>query len=106
MGFQTVVILDNDLSHQWVDDPALGRKIFRAALHSPNSDFRFGQVVLQHHADSAFLLLSGPYWATILAEHVGDYKTIPKEIDADALKTILGKLLDEHGLKIVEKEEK
>ena len=57
MGFRTVVVLNNDLTHEWEKDPELGRKISRAASLKGWTDldtidrFPYGEVVEQVHAD-------------------------------------------------------
>ena len=57
MGFRTVVVLNNDLAHDWEKDPELGRKISRAASLKGWSGmdtidrFPYGEVVEQVHAD-------------------------------------------------------
>jgi len=57
MGFRTVVVLNNDLAHDWEKDPELGRKISRAASLKGWTElevldgFNYGKVVEQVHAD-------------------------------------------------------
>lgn len=57
MGFRTVVVLNNDLAHEWEKDSELGQKIMRAAslkgwtAASPLDRFEYGEVVEQVHAD-------------------------------------------------------
>jgi len=57
MGFRTVVVLNNDLTHEWEKDPELGRKISRAASLKGWTElevldgFNYGKVVEQVHAD-------------------------------------------------------
>lgn len=42
MGFRTVVMLNNDRSHEWSKDPTLGEKIQRAMNYTGKGDDRFG----------------------------------------------------------------
>jgi hypothetical protein len=59
MGFRTVVVLNNDMSQQWEDDPELGRKIFMAASRKQfggadkfEDRFEYGETIEQVHADT------------------------------------------------------
>lgn len=52
MGFRTVVILNNDLAHEWQKDPELGRKIFNSTLSPLYHRFTYGNVVECIHADT------------------------------------------------------
>jgi len=60
MGFRTVVVLNNDLAHEWEKDPELGRKIFLAASmrHFGKDEdrarnmFPYGDTIEQVHADT------------------------------------------------------
>lgn len=53
MGFRTVIILNNDQSHEWDHDPDLGRKILRAAARI--TDFPYGSIAECVHADTITL---------------------------------------------------
>lgn len=61
MGFRTVVMLNNDQTHNWSADPKLGEKIHRAMATgygrptSEASDFGYGRVVECVHADTQTL---------------------------------------------------
>ena len=67
MGFRTVVILDNDHSSDWGNDPLLGSKISEAASHfnryrdsSVTSDFLTGCVVeVSHTAEQSLMIVDG-----------------------------------------------
>lgn len=61
MGFRTVVVLSNDLAHEWEKDPKLGEKIFHAASYGPDEYFRYGQIVEQIHADTQTLAVLDGY---------------------------------------------
>ena len=55
MGYRTVVILNNDLSHKWSDDPKLGRQIDVAAgkrfMSNDGGHFTYGNVIEVAHSD-------------------------------------------------------
>lgn len=55
MGFRTVVILNNDVAHEWATDPELGKRIDAAAGRSQTEThtgyFKYGNVVEVAHAD-------------------------------------------------------
>ena len=59
MGYRTVVILNNDLTHHWEKDPELGRKIFLAAAETFNpraqAGFQYGTIGEQVHCDTQTL---------------------------------------------------
>lgn len=62
MGFRTVVILNNDLAHEWAHDPLLGQKIGTAMNYASmfTTDDRacvgnYGKVVECVHADAQTL---------------------------------------------------
>lgn len=58
MGYRTVVMLNNDLSHLWTKDVALGQRIFRAAgqANDDGADLGYGRVVECCHADQQTLV--------------------------------------------------
>ena len=81
MGFRTVVVLSNDRSTEWENDPDLGKKIFHAAsAFSFGGDYGpdraaavlpYGQIIEQVHGDQqtvAFLdgyggqAIASSYW--------------------------------------------
>lgn len=63
MGFRTVVMLSNDMAHEWSKDPELGRKI-EQEMHSlprdmysgPGALGQYGAVVECTHADCQTLV--------------------------------------------------
>lgn len=61
MGFRTVVMLSNDYSQQWQDDPELGKKIFSAANNSVRQNLGYGYVVECVHADTQTLAVLDAY---------------------------------------------
>ena len=70
MGFRTVVMLSNDMAHQWEKDPELGRKIGLAMNYANSPERRdmasvggYGQVVECVHADQQTLAMLDGYTA-------------------------------------------
>lgn len=65
MGFRTVVVLNNDLSQEWENDPELGKKIWQGSWHLGRADasdrFQYGQVIEQVHADTQTLAVLDGY---------------------------------------------
>lgn len=70
MGYRTVVMLNNDASHEWAADPQLGEKILTAMnfANSPNPDRNrfadignYGRVVECVHADVQTLVRMNHY---------------------------------------------
>ena len=64
MGFRTVVMLSNDMAHQWEKDEALGKKISRAMNYANDMDRKdmasisgYGTVVECVHADCQTLAM-------------------------------------------------
>lgn len=70
MGYRTVVMLSNDMAHQWENDPELGRKISRAMNYANSRERKdmasvggYGQVVECCHADNQTLAMLDGYTA-------------------------------------------
>ena len=67
MGYRTVVMLSNDESYSWSNDPDLGRKILRgmnyvgSASDGHYTDLGYGRVVECAHADTETLALVDGY---------------------------------------------
>lgn len=64
MGYRTVVMLSNDHSHEWANDPNLGKKIAYAMNSSPaqgRSVGNYGSVVECVHADVQTLAVLDGY---------------------------------------------
>lgn len=61
MGYRTVVVLNNDLAHEWTKDPELGRKIMATGLNLERNPFEYGKVVEQVHADVQTLIVADGY---------------------------------------------
>ena len=70
MGFRTVVMLNNDVAHQWEKDATLGAKIARAMNYANDKDRKdmatvssYGAVVECVHADNQTLAILDGYTA-------------------------------------------
>ena len=68
MGLRTVVVLNNDRSREWENDPELGKKIMRAGSmvsagygDTARREFLYGEVVEQVHADVQTLIVADGY---------------------------------------------
>lgn len=67
MGFRTVVILHNDRSSEWRDDPELGRKIAHSMNYAHSrgynseASFGYGSVVECAHADTQTIAVIDSY---------------------------------------------
>lgn len=62
MGFRTVVLLNNDLAHEWQNDAELGKKIAHDMNYVHDKDrftelSNFGKVIECTHADSQTLMM-------------------------------------------------
>jgi hypothetical protein len=75
MGFRTVVMLSNDMAHEWQNDPSLGKKISHAASFANDRAHRdrasvggYGQVVECCHADQQTLAMLDGYTAFTYVE--------------------------------------
>lgn len=91
MGFRTVVVLSNDFSHEWENDPALGKKIMHSAVHRDHH-FQYGQVVEQVHGDQQTLAVLDGYGGEAVAFggwHTGQTKATR---DVDLLKDLARRL--------------
>jgi hypothetical protein len=74
MGFRTVVVLNNDLSHEWQKDPELGNKIFHAASLKEwgrydqfEDRFQYGDTIEQVHADTQTVAFLDGYGGKAMA---------------------------------------
>jgi hypothetical protein len=62
MGYRTVVMLNNDMMHEWANDAELGSKIRRFVLGRDKDLGRgFGSVVEVTHADTRTLCILDHY---------------------------------------------
>ena len=93
MGYRTVVVLSNDLSSEWANDPELGCKIsVAAAATSTRTHFRYGQVIECVHADQQTLAVLHDYGGTGVA-HSSWYQNQTEEArNLDLLKKMAEKM--------------
>lgn len=107
MGFRTVVVLNNDQSHEWENDPELGKKIFLAASAKTFSGeheaarkfFPYGQVVEQVHADTQTLAVFDGYSGQAVS-HAHWYRG---QTDQEKNLALLKALADQMGYRMIKK---
>jgi hypothetical protein len=102
MGFRTVVVLSNDLAHEWEKDPELGRKIWAAAASNGREDLRYGSIVEQVHADAQTLAVLDSYNGKAVAYSHWHHGQSPEARDLSLLKDMAEKM----GYKVVKKAKK
>jgi hypothetical protein len=75
MGFRTVVMLSNDMAHEWSKDPELGAKISRAMNYASDPKRQdmtaiggYGRAVECCHADQQTLAILDGYTAFTYVE--------------------------------------
>jgi len=61
MGFRTVVVLFNDQTSEWKNDPHLGENIMHAANSREDRSLGYGRVIECVHADSQTLGVLNSY---------------------------------------------
>lgn len=106
MGFRTVVMLNNDMAHEWSKDPNLGAKISEAMNYTtgPRSHLnpldRYGRAVECTHADTQTLVhIDGYEGFTPLAY---SFKTHGPTTDKDIL-DLVKHAADKMGYRLVKK---
>lgn len=107
MGFRTVVMLSNDMAHQWDKDAELGRKIARAmsfvnsAKHDRNSRLdNYGTVVQCVHADTQTLAVLDGYTSF---DVLSGRSWLPDEQSHDVALKLLKDAADKLGYRLVKK---
>jgi len=102
MGNRTVVILYNDQSYQWENDPQLGKKIsvgMNNCYAGRTADLGYGRVVECAHADTnTFALLEGYRWNPIVQTFWNNDQTY-EEIKIGILRA----WADKEGYRLVKK---
>lgn len=102
MGFRTVVVLNNDYTHEWECDPLLGEKITQAAAYRRRVDgprFEYGQVVECVHADTQSVVLLNMYGGDAVAWD----RWQPGETNDDFNLKMLKTFAEELGYKVSKK---
>lgn len=110
MGFRTVVILYNDQSSEWVNDPLLGQKIacgsfdamsLKGVSSDPSSKAHlgFGTVVQCTHADTQTVGIIDSYRFLPVAHSFWR----PSDTDILLKERLLREWADEMGFKLVRK---
>jgi hypothetical protein len=92
MGFRTVVVLNNDLAHEWENDTDLGRKIWLSAASCGRERFHYGGIVEQVHADCQTLAVLDGYEGKPIA-HTHWYREQSDEVRNLALLKALAEQL-------------
>lgn len=88
MGFRTVVVLNNDRSHEWEKDPELGQKIFVSGASSGRLNFEYGQVIEQVHADTQTLAVLDGYGGDVMSRTHWFREQATAERDLELLKNL------------------
>lgn len=103
MGFRTVVILNNDLCHEWRSDPKLGEKIAYDMNNVDGQRFtkleNFGVVIECTHADTQTLMLLDSLQGTPVAHSMWSRVESAEEVKVKMLRDMAGLL----GYRIVKK---
>ena len=107
MGFRTVVMLSNDMAHQWEKDPELGRKIGLAMNYASSPERRdmasvggYGQVVECCHADSQTLAMLDGY---TMFTHIDSQSWIRGDGADSAIVRLLKSAANKLGYRLVKK---
>ena len=109
MGFRTVVMLNNDLTHEWSNDPKLGEKIQEAMnfAHTSNEERKqwsrignYGRVVECVHADTQTLVRLDHYTGFEPLAYTS--RTFGPSTDEDKLR-LLKRAAEEMGYRLVKK---
>lgn len=111
MGFRTVVMLSNDMCHEWSKDPELGHKI-QCAMHNTHSDdaygprssyIGYGRVVECTHADTQTLVRLDHYTGFEPVAYIGRSHGSSNEEDTVRL---LKEAADKLGYRLTKKSAK
>ncbi|RQR87680.1 hypothetical protein DIE10_06225 [Burkholderia sp. Bp9011] len=107
MGFRTVVMLSNDMAHQWGKDATLGAKIARAMNYANDKDRKdmaaisgYGAVVECIHADSQTLAMLDGYTSF---KRIDSQHWMRGEDDNSAIVRLLKSAADKLGYRLVRK---
>ncbi len=104
MGVRTVVCLQNDLAHEWVNDPNLGSKIHHSACMKGTGldDYlKYGTIVEQTHADNQHIVLFDGYEGIRVAS--GHRRHNESEYDRNV--RLIKEAADNLGYRLVKKPE-
>jgi len=99
MGYRTVVVLFNDKSSEWQNDPKLGEKIVHGMnrIGDPKADLGYGRIVECTHADTQTLAVLDSYNFITVAHDHWTRNEKPEELSLKLLKEAANKL----GYKLV-----
>jgi hypothetical protein len=99
MGFRTVVMLNNDLHHEWSKDGELGAKISRA-MHTPGMMPHYGAVVQCAHADLQTLAILDGYTSF---DQIAGKGWVREEAREDVALKLLKEAAEKLGYRLVKK---
>jgi len=107
MGYRTVVMLNNDLCHEWSKDPKLGEKISLAMNYSTDPKRQdmaaignYGRAVECVHADSQTLAMLDGYTAFT---HIDSQSWMRGDDDDSAVIRLLKRAASKFGYRLVKK---
>lgn len=92
MGYRTVVVLNNDAAHEWMNDPNLGKLIVKASSFHEGGDIKgggyrnYGEVVQCVHADNNSLVEVANYSGKIVAAGHWHHNETPETRKLELLK--------------------
>jgi hypothetical protein len=99
MGFRTVVMLNNDLHHEWSRDEKLGQHISRATS-IPGMMPRYGAVVQCAHADLQTLAILDGYTSF---DQIAGKGWVREEAREDMALKLLKEAAEKLGYRLVKK---
>lgn len=92
MGHRTVVILSNDATGTWRDDPELGAKIHRASQIDVDHYFEYGSIGEMVHCDTQTIVAIDSLHMTELAHSHFDRNETRDDANLKLLRLAAGKL--------------
>lgn len=107
MGYRTVVMLNNDVAHQWQKDSALGQMIGRAMNYANDKDRKdmarvggYGTVVECVHADNQTLAILDGY---TMFKHIDSQPWMRNVSDDEAAVRLLKSAANKLGYRLVKR---
>ena len=104
MGWNTTLMINNDLLHEIKEDPEFGRKVYEAAAARVTSGepvrFRGGYVIATGHNSGVCVTMTGGNCGSVLGWGIG---TDGRHLQPEHREKILRQLADDMGFKLVRK---